>query len=182
MRKILLLTLALCLAFSSLASAASWKWLTSTDDVTVSINTDNITRVNGIYTVWVQIKYADYAQKNYKGEKIAVTLEKMNFKRTEMGDEGRSLEIIDYSSKGNFLRNTKGSATWESVIPSSIGEQIFQEVLKLRSDADKEDDIQIQKEKDAEQTQAEKEKRSKQNKENTKVATDVARAVLGGLF
>jgi|GEM_PF-2776471 len=182
MRKILLLTLALCLAFSSLASAASWKWLTSTDDVTVSINTDNITRVNGIYTVWVQIKYADYAQKNYKGEKIALTLEKMNFKRTEMGDEGRSLEIIDYSSKGNFLRNTKGSAAWESVIPSSIGEQIFQEVLKLRSDADKEDDIQIQKEKDAEQTQAEKEKRSKQNKENTKVATDVARAVLGGLF
>ena len=77
MRKILLLTLALCLAFSSLASAASWKWLTSTDDVTVSINTDNITRVNGIYTVWVQIKYADYAQKNYKGEKIAVTLEIM---------------------------------------------------------------------------------------------------------
>lgn len=99
-----------------------------------------------------------------------------------MGDEGRSLEIIDYSSKGNFLRNTKGSAAWESVIPSSIGEQIFQEVLKLRSDADKEDDIQIQKEKDAEQTQAEKEKRSKQNKENTKVATDVACAVLGGLF
>ena len=69
MRKILLLTLALCLAFSSLASAANWKWLTSTDDVTLSINTDNITRVNGIYTVWVQIKYADYAQKTIKAKK-----------------------------------------------------------------------------------------------------------------
>lgn len=182
MRKILLLTLALCLAFSSLASAANWKWLTSTDDITLSINTDNITRVNGVYTVWVQIKYADYAQKIYKGEKIAVTLEKMNFKRTEIGDETRSLEIIDYNIKGDFLRNTKGSGTWESVIPSSIGEQIFQEVLKIRSDADKSDDAQAQKEKEVEQAQSEKEKRAKQNKENTKVATDVARAVLGGLF
>ena len=102
----------------------------------------------------------------------------MNFKRTEMGDEARSLEIIDYSSKDNFLRNTKGSETWESVIPSSIGEQIFQEVLKLRSEADKAEDIQIQKEKDAEKAQAEKEKRSKQNKENTKVATDVALSLI----
>lgn len=171
-KKILVMLLTL-LCFCSVSFAANWQWLISSDTTTISINTDNITRVNGVYTVWIKAVPVEYAQEIEDGKKIAMMMEQLNFRRTESGDECRSLQILCYDAKGNFVNSHKDMTNWSSVIPGTNGEKIFNKVLELRADADKDDDANAA-------AKAKKEKQAKRDKEAADTAKDIGKAVLSG--
>lgn len=181
MRKILLLTLALCLAFSSLASAANWQWVASTDDTTLEIDSQSITKADGIYNVWAQFKYADFVDKRANGERISFARTQFKLKNTPSGYEIMSTVTHSYNKKGDVLL-TYPAQPWASVIPETLGEAILKKVLDLRADADKEELEQVKKEQEAQVAEEKKAAAERKKKQDTETAANVARTILGGIF
>lgn len=192
MKKILIMILSL-LCFCSSAFATNWQWVTSSDKYTISVNTDNITRINNVYAAWFSIVYLDYAQPIYQGKKVKALVQRFNFQRTELGDEIRSTEGLFYDNEGNVLTHQKELAKWDSIIPGSFGETMFKKVLEIRATQDKTDDEKLatkkaeeeQKAADAKAEADKKAKREKQvqrNKETANAILGVGGALLGGLL
>lgn len=192
MKKFLIMLLSL-LCFCSSALATNWQWVTSSDKYTISVNTDNITRINNVYAAWFSIVYLDYAQPIYQGKKVKALVQRFNFQRTELGDEFRTTEGLFYDNEGNVLTHQKELAKWGSIIPGSFGETMFKKVLEVRAAKDKADDEKLATEKaaaeqKASETKAEankKAKREKQvqrNKETANAILGVGGALLGGLL
>lgn len=192
MKKIIIMLLSL-LCFCSSAFATNWQWVTSSDKYTISVNADNITRINDVYSAWFSIVYLDYAQPTYQGKKVKALVQRFNFQRTELGDEFRTTEGLFYDNEGNVLTHQKELAKWGSIIPGSFGETMFKKVLEIRATQDKTDDEKLatkkaeeeQKAADAKAEADKKAKREKQiqrNKETANAILGVGGALLGGLL
>ena len=160
-----------CLVSVSQVQAANWQIIEDSKGGKLELNADNITRANGVYTAWIRFQFADDKQEVYNGQKIAMRMEKLNFRTTENGDEFKCLEIYEYSKTGELLNEVNGDEPWSSVIPGTIGETIYNKVLEIRKTADENED-----------KKAKSKQRAKENKENIKNAANIAGAVLGGLF
>lgn len=174
MKIIKMLLAVLCFAACLLpitAQAANWQEVTKGTGGTLEINADNITRTNGIYTAWIRFRFAEGAGETINGQKVATRLEKTCFRTTETGGEFKCLNIYQYSAEGLLLESAKGNDTWDSVIPGTLSEDIYNKVLELRKDADAEDD-----------KKAKRAKRAKADKEAANTAVNIAGAVLGGLI
>lgn len=170
MKKILLLVSLILMLCSSIGYAANWQWVASTDKLTMSLNTEDILRVNGEYIAWTQIKVIEYAQYVENGQKIAVRLEKLGFKKTETGNEFRLLEYCEYNKDGNLVKSGKGDMQWDSIPPNSLAEGVFKKVLEIRSAADKEDDAKEL-----------KEKKKQQRRETNNIVANIGAAILGSM-
>lgn len=191
-KRILILVMSL-LCLCSSAFATNWQWVDSSDKMTISLNTDNITRINNIYTAWFRFVYVDYAQPTERGQKVKYFLERESIQKTETGDQHRTLEIILYDSQGNVIDRSNKAGNWESIIPGSFGETMFKKVLEVRAAQDKADDEKAAADKavankkaadakaEAEQ-KAKKEKQAQRNKEAANAVLGVGSAILGGLL
>lgn len=160
-----------CTISSLTASAADWQEVINSKDMRIELNADNITRVNGVYTAWIRYFYPENKQEVYDGKKIAVIMEKFNARTTENGDEFKSIEFFEYTLEGDYIRKLEGNNTWESIIPGSYGEAIYNKIKEIRKDADAADD-----------KKAKSKKRQQETKEAVKQAANIAGGILGGLF
>lgn len=171
MKLLSIICFAFCLLTISHVDAANWQVIEDGTNGKLELNVDNITRVNGVYTAWVRLHYPEDKQETVNGQKIAMHMEKLNFKTTENGDEFKCVEIYSYAKSGELIKDYKTNEQWSSIIPGTIGETIYNKVLEIRKTADENED-----------KKARSEQRAKENKENLKNAANIAGAVLGGLF
>lgn len=152
-------------------NAADWQVIDEGQGVKIELNADNITRVNGVYTAWVRNIYQAEKQELSNGQKVAMVMEKFSLRTTNSGDEFKSIEFYEYNPNGDLIKKLNGTNNWESIIPGTLGETIYDKVKELRKDADAADD-----------KKAKAKKREQQTKEAVKQATNIAGGILGGLF
>lgn len=160
-----------CTVSSLTANAADWQELGTNNDVKISINADNITRVNGVYTVWLRSTYPEDKQPLKNGQKMEMQLEKLAFRTTESGDEWQLVEIYQYNTEGKVIQQLDGDSSWDSIVPGTLGEAVYDKVKEIRKDADAADD-----------KKAKSKKRQQETKEAVKQAANIAGGILGGLF
>lgn len=137
----LLLICAIVFSFTSVSSAASWQWITSTDDTTVSFDTTSIMDKSikypipefskFIYSVWVKSEYTDSRgeeiSKQYNYDKtVGFDLNEFEFDYKNKGIRAKSRHT--YAKDGSFLGSHPSytfSLEFVSLIPGSVGETIF---------------------------------------------------------
>ncbi|NLH46368.1 MAG: hypothetical protein GX451_09620 [Acholeplasmataceae bacterium] len=149
MRKILASLFLVCImmfGFASVSSAANWQWITSTDDTTVSFDTtsiidksikiSNTEYINCIYSVWIKFEFTDtegdtMAQKYNFEKSVALQLVEMEFDYKNRGSRIKSSHI--YAKDGSLLDSMPSymvKTSFDSIIPGSGGEAIFQATFK----------------------------------------------------
>lgn len=160
-----------CTLSTLTVNAADWQIIDEGKGIKIELNADNITRVNGVYTAWIRTLYQDDKQETSNGQKVAMVMEKFNLRTTESGNEFKSIEFYEYNPQGDLIQKLNGDNVWESVVPGTLGETIYDKVKEVRKDADAIDD-----------KKAKDKKREQQTKETVKQAANIAGGILGGLF
>lgn len=149
MRKILTTLFLVCIlvfSFTSVSSAANWQWITSTDDTTISYDTTSIIDKsykisnaeygNLVYSVWTKSEYTDA-----KGEELAAQLNfnqpiKYSLIEREFDYKNKATRINAmhiYTKDGTRIESVPSyilGSSFESIIPDSTGEVIFQVTFK----------------------------------------------------
>ena len=149
MKKILTSLFLVCImvfGFTNVSSAANWQWITSTDDTTVSFDTtsiidksikiSNTEYINCIYSVWIKFEFTDtegdtMAQKYNFEKSVALQLVEMEFDYKNRGSRIKSSHI--YAKDGTRIDSVPSyllGSSFESIIPDSIGEIIYNTTLK----------------------------------------------------
>ena len=149
MRKILVslfLVFIMVFGFASVSSAANWQWITSTDDTTYSFDTtslkDKSTKTLNpeysqfIYSVWIKCEYTDAkgeelaAQLNFN-KPIKYTLSEREFDYKNKATKTNAMHI--YAKDGTRIDSVPSyllGSSFESIIPDSVGEVIYNTTLK----------------------------------------------------
>ena len=142
----LVLVCIMLLGFTSVSSAANWQWITSTDDTTYSFDTTSIIDKsykisnteygNLVYSVWTKTEYTDAkgeelaAQLNYN-KPIKYSLSEREFDHKNKATRTNAMHI--YTKDGTRIESVPSyilGSSFESIIPDSIGEVIFQVTFK----------------------------------------------------
>lgn len=177
-----LLSMVVYFALSSVAGAANWQWVASSDNMTLTVDTDSITKDDGIYSFWLQYKYADFTNEKISGERIDYIKIQSKLKNTQNGYEIMDVIAYAYNSAGNPLYKYP-SNPWQSVIPGTFSEKVKNKVLAIRADADKAEAEQEKKDKADRDAAGKKERAAQKNKEDVETAANVVQSVLlGGIF
>jgi len=149
MKKVLAVLYLVCMmffGFTNISSAANWQWITSTDDSTYSFDTTSLKDKSIktptpeysqlVYSVWIKCEYTDA-----KGEELAAQLNynrpiKYYLSEREYDYKNKATRINTmhiYAKDGTRIDSVPSyllGSSFESIIPDSIGEIIYNTTLK----------------------------------------------------
>lgn len=133
MRKILVslfLVSIMVFGFASVSSAANWKWIVSTNIVTISFDAANIRETSSEkqYSVWTKYEFTDseglrlMSKFNYaKPVSHALYYEEFDYKNRV----SRTIVGVHYAKDGNVLANYNFQNNFSPIIPETVQEQVF---------------------------------------------------------
>lgn len=134
MKKIILI-LSLCLSLlglSSITYAAEWKWITSTDVMTISFDENSIRKSDrNKYFVWIKSEFTESeGVKESNRLKLAepISYQLIRWEFDYKNESIKTQSVVIYDKNGTTLASYTDKYSlerFEPIIPGSIGEKIF---------------------------------------------------------
>lgn len=184
---VMLSLLVFVLANGTVVDAANWQWVKSNSKTTLTMDTSSISKNDGIYTVWVRLKYV-YTDRYVNNKRIDYSVEEWKYKKDGNGYLVRTARTLAYGDE-ELLADRTYNSEWRDVVPNTFGEDVLNNVLKQRAEADKLEDTQARKQQQEEQKRQQdaqvaktaKEKKDRDDR-NRRANTEAAGSVLGGIL
>jgi hypothetical protein len=116
------------LGFVGFAHATDWMLYAKTDNVSVFVAADRITREDKYAETWQ--KWVFNKPQSYNGKAYNYSIEQVSVYCDAAGYSTRVHAVTTYKTKGQPVASATAAGEWTTVIPDSIGEAVAMAICK----------------------------------------------------